>query len=233
MQTPVEVMCDSIALARADPSSGSVLEPSSSSSTSEDGVATPRMSTTLRMWELKVETDSSMLCWSPTSAYTPSNTGRELPSPAGRCSPDWCISARSPRVFIATVLPPVLGPVMSSVVHPGPMLRATGTASGPSRGCLALNRRTSFGASVRCPATGRTPPICALSLPLARIRSSRAEISEPRRTSSATAPTDADSSLSIRAISLSSSRISSRHALHSSTVANGSTNNVAPVFEAS
>ena len=126
-----------MARARAEPSSGSVLVPISSSSTSDEAVASPRMSITFLMCELNVETDCSMLCRSPTSAYMPSYTGSELPFSAETCRPDWCMAARSPTVFIATVLPPVFGPVMTRTDQSGPTVRSTGTASSPSRGWRA------------------------------------------------------------------------------------------------
>ena len=47
-------------------------------------------------------------------------------------------------VFIATVLPPVLGPVMTSPRKPGPILIVTGTAFFPSNGCLASIRFTTL-----------------------------------------------------------------------------------------
>ena len=140
-----------IALASAEPSSASVLVPSSSRSTSDSGVACARMSITLRICELKVDTDCSILCWSPTSAYTPSNTGRTLPSFAGICNPAWCISASKPTFFIATVLPPVFGPVTTSTDQSGPTLTLTGTASLPSSGWRALMRRTAISLAKLCP----------------------------------------------------------------------------------
>ena len=51
--------------------------------------------------------------------------------------PDWCIKARRPTVFIATVFPPVFGPVITNVDHAGPMFIVTGTAPLPSRGWRA------------------------------------------------------------------------------------------------
>ena len=73
----------STARARAAPSSGFVLAPSSSNSTRERGPASPRMPITRRMWELNVDTLRSMLWWSPTSTYNASNMGRTVPSAAG------------------------------------------------------------------------------------------------------------------------------------------------------
>ena len=57
-----------IAVASAEPSSGSVLVPSSSTNTREWTVALPMMFSRLDMWELKVDRACSMLCWSPISA---------------------------------------------------------------------------------------------------------------------------------------------------------------------
>ena len=58
----------STALASAEPSSGSVLVPSSSINTREWTVARDMMPLTFVMWELKVDSDCWMLCWSPMSA---------------------------------------------------------------------------------------------------------------------------------------------------------------------
>ncbi len=66
------------------------------------------------MWLLNVDSDCSMLCSSPMSAKTASNTGTRLPRSAGTGSPACAISESSPAVFSATVLPPVFGPVISS-----------------------------------------------------------------------------------------------------------------------
>ena len=95
------------------------------------------------MCEEKVETDRSIDCASPMSAYTASKIAIE-PSSRGSCIPDWCINANSPIVFIATVLPPVFGPVITRPRKPGPMLMVIGTASLPNKGCRAPTRFTTL-----------------------------------------------------------------------------------------
>ena len=65
------------------------------------------------------------------------------------------------------------------------------------------------------------------------MKSSRAVSRIPIRMSSATAPTSSDRSISTLRVSSSSSSASSRHVLQASTVANGSTNSVASVFDTS
>ena len=66
------------------------------------------------MCDEKVDRLCSMLCSSPISARMSSNTESAEPSPAGMASPAWAINASRPVVFNETVLPPVLGPVMTS-----------------------------------------------------------------------------------------------------------------------
>ena len=66
----------------------------------------------LLMCDEKVERFCSILCSSPISANTSSNTANFEPSAAGMCSPAWPIRVNNPKVLRDTVLPPVLGPVM-------------------------------------------------------------------------------------------------------------------------
>ena len=62
-------------------------------------------------------------------------------SSAGMWSPACPIRVNSPRVFSTTVLPPVLGPVMTRVSNRSPSSRSLATAFfGSSRGCLAPRR---------------------------------------------------------------------------------------------
>ena len=65
--------------------------------------------------ELKVESDCSIDCSSPISASTSSKTEISLPSSHGSISPHIAIRVKSPSVLSETVLPPVFGPVMTSV----------------------------------------------------------------------------------------------------------------------
>ncbi len=55
-----------------------------------------------------------MLCASPMSLITAAYQGTRLPLAAGTCSPARVIRAHSPAVLSATVLPPALGPEMTS-----------------------------------------------------------------------------------------------------------------------
>ena len=61
-KTPWSRKCLRIALAKAEPSSGSVLVPNSSTNTKEWLVARSMMEMRLLMWELNVERDCWMLC---------------------------------------------------------------------------------------------------------------------------------------------------------------------------
>ena len=170
-----------------------------------------------------------MSCISPMSAKTPSNTGSALPASTGIGRPHWCMTARSPVVFSAAVLPPMFGPVTTSPDHPGPTCTLTGTASPPSSGCLAWARRmvSPLPSTARAAASRRAPYLAR-----AMMKSSRVAASTPDSISAADSPTAADSSHSTRSVSRSSSRTSSRQRFPISTVAKGSTNSVAPVFDA-
>ena len=70
---------------------------------------------------------ASIDCSSPMSANTDRNTG-SLATVAGRCRPACAISANSPAVLSATVLPPVFGPVISRTRFGGSSSTSTGTA---------------------------------------------------------------------------------------------------------
>ena len=85
------------------------------------------MPTILTICDEKVDSDCSIDCSSPMSAKISSNTHNSDVSDAGMCSPDCAISEKSPSVFIVTVLPPVFGPVMTSVPFSPPSLIVTGT----------------------------------------------------------------------------------------------------------
>ena len=103
-----------IAVASAPPSAGSVPVPTSSSSTSAGTCSARSIAAMLVMCAEKVLRLAEIDCSSPMSANSVRNTGSVEPAAAGMCSPAWAISASSPAVFSATVLPPVFGPVMSS-----------------------------------------------------------------------------------------------------------------------
>ena len=130
-------------MASAAPSVGSVPAPSSSTSTRVPSAEFLTISTMLRMWELNVDRLCSMLCSSPMSAKMFSNTGTLLFSAAGMKSPACAIRHSSPTVLSVTVLPPVLGPVMTSVSQDWPISTSMGTTFFLSMsGCLAFLRFT-------------------------------------------------------------------------------------------
>ncbi len=127
-----------MAAAKAAPSTGSVPAPSSSRSTRLFSSAAFNMLMIFVMWAEKVDRLCSMLCSSPISARIWSKTDTSLPSPAGIISPHMAISDKSPTVFRATVLPPVLGPVMIRVSKLFPRLISVGTTfSLCIKGCRA------------------------------------------------------------------------------------------------
>ncbi|MCY1425332.1 hypothetical protein D9M71_411180 [compost metagenome] len=74
------------------------------------------MSTILTIWDENVESDCSIDCSSPISANNCSNTASSEPSNAGTGNPACAINVHRPTVFKVTVLPPVLGPVMTIAV---------------------------------------------------------------------------------------------------------------------
>ena len=115
----------------AAPSEGSVPEPSSSMSTSESGVAERKISPRFLRWALNVERLASMLCSSPTSAKTSSNTGRRLVAPTGTGTPDCANALSRPIAFSRTVLPPVFGPETSNVRSCSKSVRSNGTTGVP------------------------------------------------------------------------------------------------------
>ena len=99
----------------------------------------------LLMWEEKVDRDWAMDCSSPMSARTRSKTRTALPSEAGIWRPHWAMRVSKPMVFKVTVLPPVLGPVMTRVSKPSPRDRSLATAVFlSSRGCRAFFKKRLF-----------------------------------------------------------------------------------------
>ncbi len=103
----------------------------------------------LATWPEKVERLISIDCRSPMSASTWSKTGSAAVSAGGR-SPAWWRSAARPRVFSATVLPPVLGPLITSARRL-PRSRSIGTAErASSSGWRAAASRTSSDDLDRC-----------------------------------------------------------------------------------
>ena len=98
---------------------------------------------------------ASIDCSSPMSAKSDRKTGRRDPSAAGMRSPACAISASSPAVFSATVLPPVFGPVMSRTVAGGITLIVTGTGVLEQRVARRLQLERAVGRQRRLDAVDR------------------------------------------------------------------------------
>ena len=99
-------------IANAEPSSGSVPEPNSSSMINEFSSALLIISITLCICAENVDRFCSILWLSPISTRMLLNTDIWLLSDTGIIRPHIVIAVRSPTVFKATVLPPVFGPVI-------------------------------------------------------------------------------------------------------------------------
>ena len=88
-----------------------------------------------------MESDCSIDCSSPISDSISSKTDISLRSPAGIIRPHIAIIESRPNVLIETVLPPVLGPVITRVSKSLPSMISTGTTFfGSMSGCLAALR---------------------------------------------------------------------------------------------
>ena len=120
----------------AAPSAGDVPVPTSSMSTNESAVAAASIARCFASLALNVESDCMRSWESPMSTRTSSNHGIRAIS-AGMNRPDRAIKPARPTAFIAAVLPPVLGPVMTTQrvfrgtktsTGTGPLTRST---SGP------------------------------------------------------------------------------------------------------
>ena len=116
---PRDLKWSTIAVASAPPSIGSVPDPSSSNSTRAGSASIRSIDAMLVTCQEKVLRFAAIDCSSPMSAKTDRNTGSREPGAAGMCRPACAISASSPSVFSATVLPPVFGPVMTSTLDGG------------------------------------------------------------------------------------------------------------------
>ena len=135
---PCARSCSITDTASAAPSAGSVPAPSSSINTSVRGPRLVQNPGDVRMWPEKVDRLCSMLCSSPMSTRISSYTHTSLDSCAGRRYPKRAIVHKSPAVFSVTVLPPVFGPVITSVSYSPPSAMSTGTtASGAISGWRA------------------------------------------------------------------------------------------------
>ncbi len=126
-------------IARAAPSTGSVPAPSSSIRIRLFSSAFSIIFIIFVIWAEKVESDCSMLCSSPISAKTLSKIETSLFSETGIKRPHIAMRVSSPTVLSDTVLPPVFGPVITSVskLIPNSISVATTLSVGIS-GCLAF-----------------------------------------------------------------------------------------------
>ena len=223
--------------ARAAPSDGSVPAPSSSSSTSVRGPAALMIRTMLVMCAEKVESDCSIDCSSPMSAKMSCRIGSRVPSSAGIGSPAWAIRQSSPTVLSATVLPPVLGPVIRTQRASALSVAEIGTTSPVSSGWRAECRIKSVDSSEiqlsRSSSAGSGASSSAASRALAWARSMAERQRVAARIAPASSPISRQSARRMRSTSRSSSRLASRSRLPSSTTASGSTNSVAPEAETS
>ncbi len=215
----------SSAWASAEPSVGSVPAPSSSSSTRLSRPASSTILTIERRWPLKVDSDCAMDCSSPMSAKTSRKIGRRLPAAAGTCRPAWCISESSPMVRSVTVLPPVLGPVMTTAVYSPPRRRVIGTTRPVRPGWRAEIRTTSCSRTV----SGRTALSSPAKRALAAQKSKLASASSVSASGPECVATRADSSSRMRSSSVCTLSWASRQALPSSTAISGSMKSVWPL----
>ena len=125
------------AMARAAPSTGSVPAPSSSKSTRLCRSASFKISHDVghvrqRRWRGSARCSARRRC-PPAPAH---RRTRRCRSAAGMWRPHWVISVSRPRVLRVTVLPPVLGPVMTKVSKASAQLDVDGhrRLAGPAGG---------------------------------------------------------------------------------------------------
>ncbi len=234
-----------MAVASAPPSFGSVPVPTSSSSTSAGNASSRSIDTMLAMCPENVLRLAAIDCSSPMSAKTERNTG-SVAAAAGTCSPACAISASRPAVLIATVLPPVLGPVISRTRVGGSITMSVGTTSaGPaaksppsasssrsrtariSSGCRAArsSRRPSIATSGATPLTSDPKRDFACSVSRSMATPSEASTSSGRARNASV-----NASRMRRTSSRSRSSISTMSLLIS-TVADGSRNRLAPLAD--
>ena len=182
------------------------------------------------MWELNVESDCSMLCSSPMSAQTFAKTETCEPASAGIWRPDMAISVSSPMVFRHTVLPPVLGPVMTSVLNSSPIQMLVGTTPSSDISGWRAERRLVTPSAVT---SGATAAILSDSEAFAATESSMPSVTWSSAIASEMAPTRSVSACSSASSSCRISRFVSRSRLPCSTTLSGSMNTVAPDAERS
>jgi len=171
--------------------------------------------------------DCSIDCSSPISANTLLKTLVSELLSAGICKPDWAINTNKPTVFNATVLPPVLGPVITRIPNFSPSLTLIGTAFSFNRGCLAPFILIFCFWLIR----GSPASIWWLSLPLAIRKSIVPAVSTPALISSRLVMTWLVNCVNILIISCFSWAITWRNSLLFSTAAAGSINRVAPLAD--
>ena len=157
-----------MAMAIPMPSAGSVPEPSSSIMTKLSLSASLSTSRTFLIWAEKVDKFSEIFWPSPISQryelFMQISASRQV-----TCSPHWAIMQFSMTVFMATVFPPVFGPVITMPRVSTPISNCRGILIFLSiNGCLAdINAifRSVF-------KEGSTPSKSMLSFPLEKIKSS-------------------------------------------------------------
>ena len=162
----------------------------------------------------------SMLCSSPMSAYTSVKTDSSERSRAGMWSPAWPMRVKRPTVFRETVLPPVLGPVITRRSKSLPKWMSMGTTFFlSSKGWRPFRIFTNLSSLNR----GSVAFMSMASSALAKMKSRRVMSFRSFASSSVWAPAWALKSARIRPISSFSSSSSSLSLLLSSTTAEGST----------
>src|SRR5712692_240816 len=219
------------ATASAEPSSGAVPVPISSASTSECSVAASSILFRFSMCDENVERSAAMDCSSPISTSTRSNSGSSARS-AATGMPDCAASAASPTVLSATVLPPVLGPLITSTVSSPPSSSVIGTTARPSRRSLSSSTGWRAASSVICESAlkaGSAQLNSRAKRARAKVESSSPIVAAANWIGPRSACSRSVSSRRIRAISAASSSASWTSLLLSSMASSGSTNTVWPV----
>ena len=147
------------------PSAGSVPEPSSSITTRLSEFNRSIISSTFLIWAENVDRFSVRFCPSPIS-HKNELFMQISASPQVTCSPHWAIRQFRATVFIATVLPPVFGPVITMPFVPFPSSNCSGTHRSFSiSGCLASFKRIRLSVFI----CGVTASSSMLSFPLEKI----------------------------------------------------------------
>ena len=188
------------------------------------------MSIKFFMCDEKVERLCSMLCSSPMSQYIPSYTDSSLSSAHGTKKPLAAITDVKPTSLRVTVLPPVLGPVISKMSKSLPSLTSIGTTlDGSMSACLPrLMSVTPLSLSF-----GSVERVARAYLASANALSASASTSASFASPSTHSDARKESAVKIASISFCSSACKARRSLFISTTENGSINNVAPLAERS